>query len=107
MPQARPGRKTGKEENMPKILLLCAMILLFLLPSCSSSVEKRPEISEPQESLWYVCLRNERIGVERILQVRAISRTLAVDFALDRARNEGWGTAPIGLVWIQNAPEKP
>jgi hypothetical protein len=85
-----------------KILLVFFLLPFFLLPSCSSA-DKRAD--EPQELLWYVCLRNERSGVERILQVRALSSTQAVDFAVLHARNDNWGIAPIGLVWVRNTPD--
>jgi len=94
---------------MPKILLVFAFAAFVSLPSCSSA-EKRAEIESiatevPVDSLWYVCLRNEKSGVERIMQTRAVSHELAVDSALNRARSEGWGNSPIGLVWVRTAPD--
>jgi hypothetical protein len=53
------------------------------------------------EHRWYVRLRNAHTRVQRTFEVHSASRDRAIDHAMARARREGWGNAPVALVWVR------
>ncbi len=57
------------------------------------------------ERRWFVRLRNAHTRVQRTFEVHAPSRDRAIDHAMARARREGWGNAPVSLIWAKRQGE--
>jgi len=98
------------ENSMRLYLLLIAFGMLVTIPACfpggvsrsNTRVVHYNETGTPTQQLWSVRLRNAHTRVHRTFDVYAPSRERAIDQAMARARREGWGNAPVALVWANH-----
>lgn len=86
-------------------------ILAFVLAGCFAGglrhkgrVVQYEEPDTPERG-WFVRLRNAQTRQQRTFVVSAPSQARAIDSALARARREGWGNAPLNLVWVKRQGE--
>jgi len=92
------------------VLLLVAFGTLASLTACfpggvsrsNTRVVHYNETATPVQQHWSVRLRNAHTRVQRTFEVYAPSRDRAIDQAMARARREGWGNAPVALVWANH-----